>query len=123
MVCGGLFFYRGGCGFIYQVGLLVGGGCLLFPIVSSLSGGVAFFVSGVLCGFSCSDWVCDCVAKVVVDERICARGEIHKGDIVGGAQELPVLCERSIFYFLIYWDVFHLFVVEGLVVVRGVWVG
>ena len=123
MVYGGLFFVRGGWGFIYQVSLLVGGGCLLFPIVSSLSRGVSFFVSGILCGFSCSDWVCDCVAKVVVDERICARGEVHKGYIVGGAQELPVLCEGPIFYFLIYWDVFHLFIVEWFIVMRGVGVG
>ena len=119
----GFIFYRGGCGFIYQVGSLVGGGCLLFPIVSSLSGGVAFFVSGVLCGFSCSDWVCDCVAKVVVDERICARGEVHKGGIVGGAQELPVLGKGPVLYFLVYWDVFHLFWGEWFVVLWGVGVG
>ena len=52
-----------------------------------------------------------------------AGGGGQRGYIVGGAQELPVVCEGPIFYFLIYWDVFHLFVVEGLVVVRGVWVG
>ena len=35
------------------------GRCLLFPVVASLSGGVSFFVSGVFCGFSFSDWVCN----------------------------------------------------------------
>ena len=88
-----------------------------------MSRGVSFFVSGIFCGFSFSDWVCDCVAKVIVDEWICARGVVHKSYIVGGAQELPVLGEGPVLYFLIYWDVFHLFIVEGLVVVRGVWVG
>ena len=58
------------------------GRCLLFPVVASLSGGVSFFVSGIFCGFSFSDWVCDCVAKVVVYEWVCAGGIIHEGYIV-----------------------------------------
>ena len=67
-------------GFIYQVYFV--SGCLLFPVVASLSGGVSFFVSGVFCGFFFGNWVCNCVAKVVVDEWVCARGVVHKSYIV-----------------------------------------
>ena len=108
-------------GFIYQVYFV--GGCLLFPVVASLSGGVSFFVSGVFCGFFFGNWVCNCVAKVVVDEWVCARGIVHKSYIVGGAQELPVLGKGPVLYFLVYWDVFHLFIVEWFIVMRGVGIG
>ena len=39
------------------------------------------------------------------------------------AQIFPILGERSVFYFLVYWDVFHLFRVEWFVVMLGVGVG
>ena len=67
---------------VHLSGEFVIGRCLLFPVVASLSGGVSFFVSGIFCGFSFSNWVCDCVSKVVVDEWVCARGIIHEGYIV-----------------------------------------
>ena len=67
---------------VHLSGEFVIGRCLLFPVVASLSGGVSFFVSGVFCGFFFGNWVCNCVAKVVFDEWVCARGVVHKSYIV-----------------------------------------
>ena len=69
LVCRGLFFSLEGGVHLSGLGCW-GVGCLLSPVVSSLSGGVTFFVPGVFSGFSFGGGVGNWVAEIVFNEGV-----------------------------------------------------